>query len=112
MWTSCGRSSPVGHLDAVQYAYELDPDVKVASAVTGSTLLHNAVRNTLEVATEDQICDVIRFLAAHGAPLDETDGRGKTPIFYANLPPIEKAVTLLQDLIIKSGAQLKIIPRR
>lgn len=101
-----------GHLDAVQYAYVLSPDVKVASTRTGGTLLHVAVVGTLEAATEDQICEVIRFLAAHGAPLDDTDVRGRTPLFYASLPPIDKAVTLLQDLIIKSGAQPKIIPRR
>jgi ankyrin repeat protein len=101
-----------GHLDAVQYAYELSPDVKVASTRTGGTLLHVAVVGTLETATEDQICEVIRFLAAHGAPLDDTDVRGRTPLFYASLPPIDKAVTLLQDLIIRSGAQPKIIPRR
>jgi len=101
-----------GHLDAVEYAYELNPDIKVASTVTGTTLLHAAVLGTLGVATEDQICEVIRFLAAHGAPLDETDGRGRTPLFYANGPPIDKAVTLLRDLIVKSGAQPKVIPRR
>jgi len=55
---------------------------------------------------------VIHFLAAHGAPLDETDKRGRTPLFYAKLPPIDKAVTLLHDLIIKSGAQPKVILRR
>jgi len=101
-----------GHVNAVQYAYELDPDVQTASAVTGFSLMHTAVRGTLERATEDQICDVIRFLAAHGAPLDESDVRGRTPVFYANLPPMEKAVTLLLDLIAKSGAKPKIIPKR
>jgi uncharacterized protein len=101
-----------GHLDAVQYAYELSPDVEVASTRTGGTLLHAAVVGTLEAASEDQICEVIRFLAAHGAPLDDTDVHGRTPLFYASLPPIDKAVTLLQDLIIKSGGQPKIIPRR
>jgi ankyrin repeat protein len=101
-----------GHLDAVQYAYALNPDVTVVSAVTGTTVMHAAVLGTSAIATQDQICDVIRFLASHGAPLDNTDGRGKTPIFYANLPPIDKAVELLRDLIIKSGAQPKIIPRR
>jgi len=101
-----------GHLDAVKYAYELNPDVKVTSTVTGSTLMHAAVLGTSAVATQEQICEVIRFLAAQGAPLDETDNRGRTPIVYANLPPIDKAVTLLRELIIESGAQPKIIPRR
>jgi ankyrin repeat protein len=101
-----------GHLDAVQYAFELNPDVKAASSITGTTLMHAAVLGTSQVATQDQICEVIRFLASKGAPLDEKDSRGRTPLFYANLPPIDKAVTLLHDLIIKSGAQPKIIPRR
>jgi len=101
-----------GHLDAVQYAYELNPDVTIVSTITGATVMHAAVLGTSAIATQDQICEVIRFLASNGAPLDELDGRGKTPIFYANLPPIDKAVELLRDLIIKSGAQPRIIPRR
>ena len=71
-----------------------------------------AGRDKYYTAYSVQICEVIRFLAAHGAPLDEIDSRGKTPIFYANLLPIEKAVTLLQELVLQSGAQLKIVPRR
>jgi uncharacterized protein len=99
-----------GHLDAVQYAYELNPDVKVASTVNGLTLMHKAVLNTIGRVTEDQLCEVIRFLAAHGALLDELDARGKTPLYYANQIPIDKAVTLLHDLVIQSGGQLKINP--
>src|SRR6266513_1832357 len=101
-----------GHLDAVQYAYELNPDVTIVSTITGATVMHAAVLGTSAIATQDQICEVIRFLASNGAPLAGLDGRGKTPIFYANLPPIDKAVELLRDLIIKSGAQPRIIPRR
>lgn len=109
--TVLSAAAASGHLDAVQYAYELNPDVKVASSITGATVVHTAVLGTLGVATEDQICEVIRFLAAHGAPLDNVDSRGRTPLFYANGPPIDKAVTLLQDLIVKSGAQPREIPR-
>jgi uncharacterized protein len=101
-----------GHLDAVQYAFELNPDIKVASALTGATLMHAAVQGTAAAATEDQICEVIRFLAAHGAPLDETDSYGRTPLFYAKLTSIDQGVTLLHDLIIQSGAQPKVMPRR
>jgi len=98
-----------GHLDAVQYAYELDPDVKIVSSVTGATLLHAAVLGTADRAPQDQVCEVIRFLAAHGAALDETDVRGRTPLFYAKRSPLGRAATLLHDLIIKSGAQPKVI---
>lgn len=100
-----------GHPDAVEYAYALDPDVKVVSSVTGATLLHAAVLGTADVATKDQVCEVIRFLAAHGAALDETDVRGRTPLFYARRSSLHQAATLLRDLIIKSGAQPKVIAR-
>jgi ankyrin repeat protein len=101
-----------GHLDAVQYAYELNPDVNAVSSITGASLMHAAVVGTLGPATDGQICEVIQFLADRGAPLDEADIRGRTPVFYANLPPIDKAVILLHGLIVKSGAKPKIIPTR
>jgi len=48
---------------------------------------------------------VVQFIADKGAPLDEKDGRGRTPIDIADGPPIDKAVELMTQLIIKSGAQ-------
>jgi uncharacterized protein len=101
-----------GHLDAVQFAYSQYPDVTIVSAATGATLMHAAVQGTLNRANETQICEVIRFLAAHGVPLDQPDAKGKTPLYYASLPPIEKAVTLLLDLIAQSGAKPRFDPPR
>ncbi len=95
-----------GHLDAVQYAYELDSDVK-ATAGSKSTLMHFAVTGTMQNSTQPEICKVIQFLADKGAPLDELDGRGRTPIDLADILPIDKAVDLLTDLIKKSGATPK-----
>ena len=109
--TVLSAAAASGHLDAVEYAYELNPDIKAASSITGATLLHAAVIGTADVATEDQIGEVIRFLAAHGAALDETDVRGRTPMFYAKRSGLDKAATLLRDLIVKSGAQPKVIAR-
>ena len=50
---------------------------------------------------------MVQFLADKGAPLDERDGRGKTPIDLAEVLPIDKAVELITDLIVKSGATPK-----
>jgi ankyrin repeat protein len=100
-----------GHVAAVKYAYELDSDVKAVND-QGQTIVHASVTGTMQTSTQVQICDVIRFLAEKGAPLDEKDARGRTPIAVADVLPIDKAVELLTDLIVKSGAQPKIRSKR
>jgi ankyrin repeat protein len=96
-----------GRIEAVRYAYELDPDVK-AKTTNGGTVIHASVTGTLGPATQAQICEVIQFLADHGAPLDEKDARGRTPISIADIAPVDKAVELLTSLIEKTGAKPKI----
>src|SRR5262249_4715813 len=58
-----------GHIEAVKYAFELDPEVEAVND-QGSTVVHASVTFTTANATQQQICDVIRFLAEKGAPLD------------------------------------------
>jgi ankyrin repeat protein len=100
-----------GHVEAVKYAYELDPDVKAAND-TGDTAMHAAVTGTTFTATQPEICEVVQFLADKGVPLDEKDARGRTPLSTADILPIDKAVELLTRLIVASGAQPKIPSKR
>jgi ankyrin repeat protein len=100
-----------GKLEVVKYAYELAPDIDAVNDF-GSTVMHAAVTGTLGPSTQAEICDVIRFLAEKGAKLDEKDGRGRTPIDIADVLPIDKAVELLTELIIKSGGKPKVTTRR
>jgi ankyrin repeat protein len=100
-----------GHIEAVKYAFELDPEVKVVNDQR-TTLMHAAVTGTTLNATQQQICEVIQFLADKGAPLDEKDARGRTPIVIADILPIDKAVELLTKLIVAGGAQPKIPSKR
>jgi ankyrin repeat protein len=100
-----------GHVEAVQYTYELDSDVKAMTA-TNSTVMHASVAGSMQNSTQLEICKVIQFLADKGAPLDEKDGRGRTPIDVADILPIDKAVDLLTDLIKKSGATPKTPSKR
>jgi hypothetical protein len=94
-----------GHVGVVKYAYEFDQDVKAATD-TGDTIIHATVTGTLgPLATQADICEEIQFLADKGAPLDEKNARGRTPIDVADILPIDKAVELITQLIIKSGAQ-------
>ena len=100
-----------GHVEAVQLAFEYDQDVKFATE-TGTTLMHASVTGTMQNSTQVEICKVVQFLADKGAPLDEKDARGRTPIAVANVLPIDFAVDLLDKLITKSGATPKISPKR
>jgi ankyrin repeat protein len=91
-----------GRLDAVQYAWELDPH---ADAVTtaGDTVVHAAVSPAGPKPDETEMCKVIDFLAEKGAPLDVKDARGRTPINVADGPPFDKAVAEITRLVIKAG---------
>ena len=94
-----------GHVGPVKLAYRYDKDVK-ATTESGDTIVHAAVSGTLGPnATQTDICEVIVYLNEIGAPLDEKNGRGRTPMDVANVLPIDKAVTLMSDLIVKSGKQ-------
>ena len=100
-----------GHVGVVKYAYQFDQDVK-ATNDTGDTLMHAAVTGTGPLATQLEICEVVQFLADKGAPLDEKNARGRTPIDIADILPIDKAVDLMTSLIIKSGAKPKTPSKR
>lgn len=100
-----------GHVEVVQYAYELAPDVK---AVTDrkSTVMHAAVTGSMQNSTQPEVCKVIRFLAEKGADLDDVDARGRTPLAIADFLPIDQAVELLTKLIEQSGATPKARSKR
>lgn len=86
----------------VKYAYELDPDVASVTS-SGNQVMHSAVTGTGAIATQDEICDVIRFLLSKGADPDPVNKQGRTPIAIADVLPIDKAVDLLTETIVKSG---------
>jgi len=96
-------------VEAVKFAFQYDSDVK-AVTTTGATLIHASVTGTANGGTQeaqDRVVEVIRFLAEKGAPLDEKNAQGRTPIDIADVLPIDKAVDLLTELIIKSGLKPK-----
>src|SRR5262249_6388973 len=98
------------NVEVVKLAYELDPDVK---AVTEScATASDAAVTGVGAADQKEICKVIRFLAEKGAPLDERNDRGRTPIDIADVLPLDQAVELLTELIIKSGAKPKTATKR
>ena len=97
-------------LATVKYAYEIDPDVDVVNQA-GQTPIHASVSGGTQ-RTQDEIVEVIQFLADKGAKLDELDAAGRTALALADFSPIDKAVDLLTALILKSGSTPKIPSKR
>jgi uncharacterized protein len=95
----------------VELAYTIDPDVKAVTA-SGATVIHASVTGVGPAADQKEICKVIRFLAEKGAPLDERNDAGRTPIDIADRLPLDQAVDLLTELIVKSGANPKTSTKR
>ena len=55
-----------------------------------------------------EVCEVIQFLADHGAALDELDDAGRTPLAAADGLPVDQAVDLLTKLITDRGGKPKV----
>ena len=54
------------------------------------------------------MCEIIQFLADHGAALDELNAAGRTPIAIADNLPVDLAVDLLTKMITERGGKPKI----
>ena len=96
-------------LKTFAYAYEIDPRVDLVTT-TGNTIMHVAVG--MNGRTQPEVCEVIQFLADHGAKLDEMNGAGRTPIAVADNLPVDMAVDLLTKLITARGEKPKIPSKR
>jgi ankyrin repeat protein len=96
-------------LATFRYAYEIDPHVDVVTT-TGNTPMHVAVG--LNGRSQPEVCEIIQFLADHGAKLDEMNGAGRTPIAIADGLPVDLAVDLLTKLITGLGGTPKIPSKR
>jgi len=96
-------------LKTFSYAYELDPHVDVVTSA-GNSIMHVAV--AINGRTQPEVCEVIQFLADHGAKLDELNAAGRTPIAIADNLPVDLAVDLLTKLITERGGVPKIPSKR
>jgi len=87
-----------GKLAAMQYAYELDPNLK-AVARGGRSIMHVAVSNRQAAEPEA----VITFLADKGAQLDPLDERKSTPGDDLNRGGAENIRTFFIQLLRDKG---------
>ena len=96
-------------MPVIEYAFTLDDDVRARTSI-GRTVMHAAVILTSFRATQDEICEVIRFLYERGADPDPVDEGGRTAISTADVWPIEKASILLYELTLDAGKEPRILP--
>ncbi|SPE39231.1 Ankyrin [Candidatus Sulfopaludibacter sp. SbA3] len=90
-----------GHVEAVKYAYELDPNTAALNDQK-ATVMHAAVTGTGSVP-QPELCKVVEFLASKGAPLNEKDARGRTPFDICDPLPLDQVQDVLTRLIVQAG---------
>ncbi len=87
---------------AAKYAFEFDKEVK-ATDKTGRTAMHMVVSNGAGGASQDEMVEMVQYLADIGVPLDEKDGRGRTPIQTGDGIPLDKPIQRMADIIVSRG---------
>ncbi len=95
-----------GHVESVEYSFELDPDIK-AMTDRKETVLHAAMIGTRRYATEVEVTQMVKFLAEQGAELDPMDINNRTPIAVAKIIPLDTTIDLLTKMIVATGATPK-----
>ena len=95
-------------LSAMKYALALDPNIEAVTS-NGTTAMHNAVN--LGGRTEPECLEVVKFLAEHGAKLDEKNAAGRTPISSADNIPYDTLVKFLAETLKARGEVPKIKPK-
>jgi ankyrin repeat protein len=95
-----------GHIESVQYAFELDPDIK-AMTDRKETVMHASMIGTRRYATEEEVTAMVKFLAEHGGELDSMDINNRTPIALAKIIPLDSTIDMLTKMIIASGSTPK-----
>jgi ankyrin repeat protein len=86
-----------GHVEPVQYAWELTPDVKTEN-LAEQTVMHAALSASLQKSTQDEICKVVQFLASKGAAVNPADAAGRTPLQIAHTSKLDAVGALLTKL--------------
>jgi cytohesin len=98
-----------GHKEAAEYAFEFDKDVKAVDE-NGDTAMHKAVSGGAP-ATQDNMVDLVQYLADIGVPMDEFDKRGRTPIKAGDGIPLDKPIQRMADIIVSRGGTPHVFPK-
>ncbi len=93
-----------------KYAYELNPNVGIVTTPAGNTIMHVVV--SLNGRTQPEVVEIMQFLADRGAPIDEMNAAGRTPMALADTQPVDLAVDLLTKLLAERGEKPKVPSKR
>jgi ankyrin repeat protein len=99
-----------GRVGVTKYAYEFDKDV-TATDNSGRTAMHEVVSNGGGGATQDEMTELVQYLADIGVPLDEKDGRGRTPIQTGDGVPLDKPIQRMAEIIVSRGGTPVAFPK-
>jgi uncharacterized protein len=103
-------ASASGRVAAAKYAFEFDKDVKAVDN-NGQTAMHKCVSNPGSAATQEDRTELAQFLADIGVPLDQDDGRGRTPIEVGDPIPFDQPIQRMADIIVSRGGKPKVYPK-
>jgi ankyrin repeat protein len=98
-----------GRVEAAKYAFQFDKDVKAVD-INRRTAMHYTVSNP-RGATQDEMVELVQYLADIGVPLDEKDARGRTPIQTGDGIPLDKPIQRMADIIVSRGGTPVAFPK-
>lgn len=62
-------------------------------------------------ATQTEMTELVQYLADIGAPLDEKDGRGRTPIQSGDGIPLDMPIQRMAEIIVSRGGTPVAFPK-
>ena len=102
-------ASASGRAPAAKLAFEYDKGV-LATDKSGRTAMHESVGNS-GGATQDQMTELVEYLAGIGVPLDQKDARGQTAIQIGDIIPLDKPIQRLAEIIVARGGTPVVFPK-
>jgi ankyrin repeat protein len=98
-------------VEAAKFAYRFDKDVTAVDE-TKSTAMHLIFGGGRGGgATQEDMTELAQYLADIGVPLDELDGRGRTPCKAGDGAPFDKPIQRIAEIIYDRGGTPKYIPK-
>jgi hypothetical protein len=105
---AAASSSKVG---SAKLAYQYDKNVTAVDD-QNSTAMHLSMGGANgNQANQENMVEMVQFLADVGVPMDELDKRGRTPCKVGDGAPFDKPIQRMAEIIYARGGTPKYIPK-